>query len=227
MKASLLRRITFFIGILNILIPLFFGIGITIYLVPLYISCLYLIYYTSVKKHNILLILFLLVTCIAESIASFGFVDNFMWIASLFTVFFLLGTLLLRPALKRWKIRLKLDEKIGLIVGFICVVFVMVVTYNATIDQVPQTVYHLFAFLAFALFLYACFFVFIYDHHSRGIFTFITGIAYVCMYVNYFIYEFFYNSILLLVLVQACEVVGQYAFVVYLEKRDTAFIDLR
>ncbi len=189
--AKLLKKITICIGVVNILVPLFFGIAITIYIVPLYISCLYLIYYTSVKKHNFLLILFLLVTCTAESITAFGFVDNFMWIASLFTGFFLLGTLLLRPALKKWKIRLKLDEKIGLFVGFMCVAFVMLVTYSATIDQVPQTVYHLFAFLAFALFLYACFFVFVYDHHSRGIFTFITGVAYVCMYVNYFIYEFF------------------------------------
>lgn len=227
LKLTLLRKVTFFIGLVNILIPIFFGLEVTVYVIPLFISCLYIVYYISIKRHNYLLILFLITAFIAETLTAFGFVDNFIWIASLFTVFFILGTLLLLPGLKKWKIKLKVDEKIGLFLGFMCVAFVLVVTYNATINEIPETVYYLFAFFAFALFLYACFFVFIYDHHSRGILTFITGVAYVFMYVNYFIYEFFYDSILLLGLVQACEVAAQYAFVLYLQKRDSALIDVR
>lgn len=204
------------VGLISVTISVFYGNDKTSFIKPFFHFLLYSFYWVSVKKHNFLLVLFLISAMIGEFLVSKNFVIHYSWIVILFFFVFVFGTLLLVPVLKFTKAKLHEKDYLNRIVGIIGFLAILACLYVLTIDFLPGLTFYIFAFAAFSIFLVSCFYINVFHKHPKNIYLFFVAVGYLMVCFGAVVYEFLWSSWYLLLWVNLCEVLTQFCFVYYL-----------
>jgi len=215
--SSILKYSFLAVGFLSLAISsLFSNIEIG-FIKPLFYVLFYGVYWQATRKINVLLIIFLCCGIIAEFFTALGYQENFEIITTFYIFYYLVGTLLLYPVLKRMHFEnLKSSD---LTIAFLILIFLTYILISVilmSLDLIVNFSLLILNAICFLYFIASCFYVAGFNKHSKNLYMFLVGICYlfvgICSYLN----ELIFQLPILSVLVNLSEIVAQIIFVYFL-----------
>ncbi|WP_203294075.1 hypothetical protein [Luteirhabdus pelagi] len=216
MLPKILKILALIAGVASILVSVTISNEDTAYVKPFFHIFLFLFYTLSAKRFNFFLFLFLGCLLVAEYFVAKDFVGYYYIIIPLFIISFITGIALLRPMLRFMKAEWSRVDIFTPLLSAIGLAYVIVSVYTLTIAPIDDTFLDIAGMAAFSLFVIACFYVTIFNVHPKNVYLFITGAGYMFVCMGYLIYELVFKATILLALVNICEVLAQFYFVLYL-----------
>jgi len=192
-----------------------YGNSETLFVKPFFHLFIYLFYIAQAKKFNFLLFLFLFASMVGEMFVAMGFEDNYVYVMLLYAVVFCCGILLLRPTLNATKLTFNFKDVLVPILLTVGLVYVIISVYISAIDYLPQLLFYSLSLILFAIFVFTSFYIFFFNKHPKSVYIFITGAGYTVICMGTFLFELISPSQFLLGLVNLCEVITQFSFVMY------------
>jgi len=214
------------------LVPLLIGIVATVVSVwlgteyfklvkPFFHVALFSFYWASTKKFNLIVLLFLATTMVAEFLAATDFMEYLVPIMLLFTAYFAIGTYLQYPILKATKTtKLRTIDIWAGLGGIFLLVYIILTVFVVSVKEIEAFTLFSIATLVFSAFIATAFYIAGFHKHPKKIFIFIVGVCYVIICSGSLIYELQFPSVYLLGLVNLSEVIAQMSFIFFMIYRD-------
>jgi hypothetical protein len=214
-KPKLFLYIAGTIGLLSTLISVIYGNEATKFVKP-FVHIFLFFFFVSNKSFDFKVLLFLIFAGIAEYLTATGFEANYYWLLLFFSLYFLMGIIVLLPY---FRVKILKASKLEWITGSAAALLIATIIIWLSIETsylMEDEYYILLPMFIYLLFLFALFYLFSMLFHPKKIALFITGACYVIVCSGAVIYELFYNIRILLGIVNLTEVIAQISLIYFL-----------
>ena len=219
MKPVYFKYLTFGIGAASVLVSILLGNEHTQFIKPFFHVSLFLFFYTTTKKINYPLILFLTCGMLGEFFTARSFESNYLLINILFSIYFSLGVYCMWPVFKGAQLKIRGKDVVIAIIATTLLLYIIYGLVYYSIQEFKENVPAIVGGTAFVIFVGSCFYITLFHPHPYRINLFIVGLCYFVVCSCYIVHELLLPSRLLMGLINSTEIIAQFFFVLFLINR--------